>query len=265
VSEKWAEELEEEANELGGVWTLGNVGCRDVCCGWSKAARDEGAEKNKFSVRDFSKMAPKKICLWNKFSVLDEEIGDLRADKSTIGHVGVVEEHNLRIDAVEESRGENCRKKKYKVVKKGKITVDSGAEESVMPGEMLPEEEMKMAKKKRFIAANGNEMAHYGEKDVKFRCEGGDAVSSITFQASDVTKPLVAVKRIAEKGNIVQFGPEEKDCFIQNIKTKKKIPMKKEGGTYILEVEYLVEKDADEDYEDKGKTSTFTRPEKVKA
>ena len=82
-------------------------------------------------------------------------------------------------------------------------------------------------------------------------------MSSITFQASDVTKPLVAVKKIAEKGNIVQFGPEEKDCFIKNIKTQKKIPMKKEGGTYILEVEYLVEKDEE--------TSTFTRPEKVKA
>ena len=30
---------------------------------------------------------------------------------------------------------------------------------------------------------------------------------NLKFQVADVAKPLVSVRRIAEKGNIVQFGP----------------------------------------------------------
>ena len=58
---------------------------------------------------------------------------------------------------------------------------------------------------------------------------------SLGFQVSDVQKPLAAVWRIAEKGNIVQFGPREEDNFVQNVKTGKKIHMVRKGRSYVIE------------------------------
>ncbi len=45
----------------------------------------------------------------------------------------------------------------------------------------------------------------------------GGAAMGLNFQVTDVRKPLLAVKRITEKGNVVQFGPAESD---DNIKKK---------------------------------------------
>ena len=55
-------------------------------------------------------------------------------------------------------------------------------------------------------------------EDVKFigAVDKGGAAMSLCFQVTDVRKPLVAVKRIAQKGNVVQFDPAENDNFIQN-------------------------------------------------
>ena len=52
----------------------------------------------------------------------------------------VEDEPATRTHAVENAPGVKYTKKKFVVVKKGEITVDSGAEESVMPARMLPEE-----------------------------------------------------------------------------------------------------------------------------
>jgi hypothetical protein len=57
---------------------------------------------------------------------------------------------------------------------------------------------------------------------------------SLTFQVSDVKKPLAAVRRIAEKGNTVQFGPKAEDNFIMNVSTGRKIMMIKKGGSYVV-------------------------------
>ena len=61
------------------------------------------------------------------------------------------------------------------------------------------------------------------------------------FQASDVRKPLAAVFRIVEMGNRVQFGPEAEDNFIENVKTKKKIMLRKKGRSYVMDVEFAKE------------------------
>ena len=45
----------------------------------------------------------------------------------------------------------------------------------------------------------------------------------VDFQVAAVKKPLISVKRICEKGNKVCFGPEEKDNFVVNTKTDKKV------------------------------------------
>ena len=57
-----------------------------------------------------------------------------------------------------------------------------------------------------------------------------------------VKKALAAVWRICDKGNIVQFGPEEADCFILNKETKQKVQMKKKKGSYVIEVEFVLKK-----------------------
>ena len=57
---------------------------------------------------------------------------------------------------------------------------------------------------------------------------------------SDVQKPLAAVWRIAEKGNIVQFGPEALDNYTQNMSTKQKLPMTRKGGSYVLWAEFMI-------------------------
>ena len=49
-----------------------------------------------------------------------------------------------------------------------------------------------------------------------------------------IGRPLAAVNKICMKGNIVQFGPQVNDCFIQNITTKKKIMLTQEGGQYMM-------------------------------
>jgi hypothetical protein len=127
--------------------------------------------------------------------------------------------------------------KKYK----GKITIDSGAEESVFPVDMIEESEIVETEASRkgygFIAANGSKMKNYGAAKVKFDNDGKPR--AMNFHVTDVKKPLGAVCRIAEKGNYVCFGPESKDNYIMNIGTNEKIMMKRERGTYVLDVEFM--------------------------
>ena len=67
--------------------------------------------------------------------------------------------------------------------------------------------------------------------------EKGSVELKMKFQVAEVKKPLLAVCRMAEKGNKVMFGPEEGDNFIFNIKSGRKIPLKCNGrGSYLLEV-----------------------------
>ena len=69
--------------------------------------------------------------------------------------------------------------------------------------------------------------------------KGSGEVLGMTFQVTEVRKPLAAAWRLAEKGNIVQFGPEEHHNYIYNIRTKKKIRLHRRGGSYVLHVDYV--------------------------
>jgi hypothetical protein len=92
------------------------------------------------------------------------------------------------------------------------------------------------------VNASGGEMGHYGERVANFKVVGKDSgVMSLKFQVSDVQKPLVVVRRITEKGNIVQFGPRQEDSFIQNKATGLRINMVKKGGSYVITAEMLLE------------------------
>ena len=81
-----------------------------------------------------------------------------------------------------------------------------------------------------------------GEKWVQ-QVEGGEQsgrIMGLSFQVADVKKPLVAVKRITEKGNHVSFGPEPGDNFICNKKSGDKMMLKSNGkGSYLMEVSFV--------------------------
>ena len=82
-------------------------------------------------------------------------------------------------------------------------------------------------------------MGHYGEKTAIFKTKGQKDIMSMGFQVSDVQKPLAAVWRIAERGNLIQFGPQDEDNFIANKETRKKIMMVRCNGSYIIEAEFV--------------------------
>ena len=57
---------------------------------------------------------------------------------------------------------------------------------------------------------------------------------SLCFQAADVKKPLISVKRIVEKGNNVGFGPGENDNFIVHETSGHNMFFKHNGrGSYV--------------------------------
>ena len=125
----------------------------------------------------------------------------------------------------------------------GEITVDSAAEESVCPKEWGGAYEIEEpAKWMKFKNASGGKMEHYGAKHVVFKAgEQNDRLMSLGFQVSEVQKPLAAVWRIAEKGNIVQFGPKPEHNFIQSVSTGDRLPMIKRGGSYVLNAEFVID------------------------
>ena len=92
----------------------------------------------------------------------------------------------------------------------GKITIDSGAADSVMPMDTLKGVYPLLPKKEgvRFCAANGQTIQNYGRRQIAFRAKGRKGVNCMTFHVTDVKKPLASVSKIVEKGSSVHFTPE---------------------------------------------------------
>lgn len=81
-------------------------------------------------------------------------------------------------------------------------SVDSAAEESVRPREGLTEvlAVTTGVERKRFVAANGQEMGHYGRKVVQFRRKGCPSVLTLGCDVTEVTRSLVvAARRVVQK------------------------------------------------------------------
>ena len=103
----------------------------------------------------------------------------------------------------------------------GRITIDSGSADSVMPrheaGMLFP----LLPKKEgvRFCAANGQTIQNYGRRNVAFKIEGNEGVNCMTFRVTDVKKTLASVSKMVEKGNSVHFTPKE--SYIEGAKGEK--------------------------------------------
>ena len=152
-----------------------------------------------------------------------------------------VEECNIRdIDVVQKDAWKG--QKQWATLGVGEIVVDSAADESCWPkgqGDAFPT----MPSKRNILlkTANGGSMGHYGEKDVTFRNESDGELVGLKFQVTDVRKPLLAVRRLVEKGHIVSFGPEDDQNFICNTVTGRRIPMERKGGSFIIKAHFMKE------------------------
>ena len=117
------------------------------------------------------------------------------------------------------------------------ITVDSAAEESVCPlrwaeqFRMTPIEE---GREMKLINASGGKIKHWGARKVTVEAEGAGRPLEIGFQVTDVKKPLLAVRRLCEKGNVVQFGPEAHHNFVMNVTTGERLTLKRRGNSWVL-------------------------------
>ena len=74
-------------------------------------------------------------------------------------------------------------------------------------------------------------------------------MTNVLFQVAEVTKPLVSVSALCEKGNRVIFG--KAGGIVQNLQTGRETPFYKRNGIYVLSMWLL---DEDE------KTQPFHRP-----
>ena len=56
----------------------------------------------------------------------------------------------------------------------------------------------------------------------------------MNFQVTDVQKPLLAVSRLIEQGNIVQFGKRPGESYIQHISTGEKLQLERRGNSWVI-------------------------------
>ena len=173
-----------------------------------------------------------------RFRVLDEDEED--EDDEETRHVRAVDSW-----VCEASANWKADKKSWARLGVGEIVVDSAADESCWPKGQGDAFSTKPSKKNIILkTANGGEMGHYGEKEVIFRTGTDVDVVGLKFQVTDVKKPLLAVRRLVEKGNVVMFGPEPDQNFIQHVQTGKKIPMEKRGGAFVIKAHFVKKVDA---------------------
>ena len=117
------------------------------------------------------------------------------------------------------------------------ITVDSAADESVCPerwAEQFKLNPVENGKEMRFVNASGGRIQHLGSRRVAMHAAEGGKTLEMGFQVTNVRKPLLAVSRLCEKGNVVQFGPEPQHNFIRNITTGEKIHLQRRGNSWVL-------------------------------
>ena len=121
------------------------------------------------------------------------------------------------------------------------ITVDSAAEESVCPlrwAEQFGLDPVEKGREMKLVNASGGRINHWGcRKVVVHPAEGGRPLE-MGFQVTDVKKPLLAVSRLCERGNLVQFGPEPHQNFVMNVATGERLTMLRRGNSWVLPGEF---------------------------
>ena len=129
---------------------------------------------------------------------------------------------------------------------KVKSIMDSGASAPVAPPDMLPNVKIRESpgskRGQKFSSASKHKLKNLGEQQIHACTEEGDDME-ILFQIADISKPLVSISSICERGNRVLFG--RVGGIVINNKTGAQIPFHKENGVYVLT---MWMKDADSDF-----------------
>ena len=132
-----------------------------------------------------------------------------------------------------------------KSTRKGKVTIDSGAEVSIWPSTHVSWKNVKPRDESErgigFVAANGSRMKNYGGTQVKFEKDG--EVRAMNFEVTDCKKPLASVAKIVDQGNKVVF--DQGESYILNKQTGEKILLERERGTFVMLVEFEIDEKRD--------------------
>ena len=113
---------------------------------------------------------------------------------------------------------------------------DSGAAAPVAPITMAPGLPTRSSAGQRegrsFFDASGGELKNLGEQELQVITDNGMATSMLFQLAEKVTRPLMSVSCICDKGNRVIFG--RGGGVIQNLETGQEIPFERRGGIYVI-------------------------------
>ena len=124
----------------------------------------------------------------------------------------------------------------YRVVK---AIVDSGASNSVASGDLAPEIETRPSEGSKRGQTYGSAskgakpLQNEGEKTIPAFTKEGRGVST-TWQVVDVSKPLMSVHQICERGNVVVFA--EHGGYIMNLHDGSQTHFGVEDNVYVLEL-----------------------------
>ena len=120
--------------------------------------------------------------------------------------------------------------------------MDSGASSPVAPPTMAPnattEPSPGSIRGQVYASATKHKIKNLGQQRLKACTEDGSS-TEVLFQIADVSKPLVSVSAICEKGNRVTFG-RGGGC-VQNLQTGQTTPFYRQGGIYVLKLWLLGE------------------------
>ena len=117
------------------------------------------------------------------------------------------------------------------------LAVDSGASETVVNEDMLPDVETKEGPASRrgveYEVANGEKIPNLGEK--KFMGETAEGKTrNITAQVCDVNKALLSVKKVMAVGNRVVFDSE--GSYIEDKTSGERMWMVEDKGMFLLKM-----------------------------
>ena len=124
-----------------------------------------------------------------------------------------------------------------------RAVIDSGAGASVGPRSLVGKDKLRESPGSRngqhFTSASGETLKNEGEVVLNSFTEQGQTLCA-TFQIADITRPLLSVSKICEKGNFVYFG--QRGGVILHTVTGMKTYFTRENGIYVLDL-YIKEAD----------------------
>ena len=207
-----AVEEEEVVADVGGVWTIASVeNGRTKAKGWRRPTKKEAALR-----RRSTEVA---LVHKNNCGVLEVDCGDL--DMYAVEASAQV--HELDVAQVSTE-----------------ITIDSAAEESVCPQKWAESFGLQAVDRPlKLVNASGGRIEHFGKRAVSYNPENcARRTMEANFEVTNVRKPLMALARVVDAGNVVQFGPRPEDNFVMHVGSNDKVYLRRKGNSFVLKAEF---------------------------